>query len=91
MKTNFSIRKEVKVVVALVGLSFLIAFAERKQGGSVCKNVSVEIENLNENHFLDEADVAKLVETSGEPIKGINIERINLKQIEKKQIGRAHV
>ncbi|MFM7485353.1 MAG: cell division protein FtsQ/DivIB [Cytophagales bacterium] len=84
MKTNFSIRKEVKVAVALLGLSFLIAFAERKQGGSVCRNISVEIENLNENHFLDEADVIKLVETSGEPIKGINIDRINLKQIEKK-------
>jgi len=84
MKTKFNIRKEIKIATVLIGLSFLIAFAERKQGGAVCKNVSVEIENLNENHFLDEADVMKLVETSGETIKGIGIDRINLKDIEKK-------
>jgi cell division protein FtsQ len=70
--------------MVLLGLSFLIAFAERKQGGSVCKNISVEINNLNENHFLDEADVLQLVDGSGETIKGIGIDRINLKQIEKK-------
>ncbi|MCZ8069824.1 MAG: cell division protein FtsQ/DivIB [Cytophagales bacterium] len=84
MKAKFNIRKEIKIATVLIGLSFLIAFAERKQGGAVCKNISVEIENLNENHFLDEADVMKLVETSGETIKGIGIDRINLKDIEKK-------
>ena len=84
MKTKLNIRKEIKIAVVLLGLSFLIAFAERKQGGSVCRNISVEIDNLNENHFLDEADVLQLVEGSGETIKGIGIDRINLKQIEKK-------
>lgn len=84
MKKSFSVRKEIKVAVALLGLSFLIAFAERKQGGSVCKNISVEIDNINENHFLDEADVMKLVEGSGEPVKGVGIDRINLKGIERK-------
>lgn len=84
MSPKFNIRKEIKIGMVLLGLSFLIAFAERKQGGSVCKNISVEIINLNENHFLDEADVLQLVEGSGETIKGIGIDRINLKQIEKK-------
>lgn len=84
MGSKFNIRKEIKIGMVLLGLSFLIAFAERKQGGSVCKNISVEIINLNENHFLDEADVLQLVEGSGETIKGIGIDRINLKQIEKK-------
>lgn len=84
MSPKFNIRKEIKIGMVLLGLSFLIAFAERKQGGSVCKNISVEINNLNENHFLDEADVLQLVEGSGETIKGIGIDRINLKQIEKK-------
>lgn len=84
MGSKFNIRKEIKIGMVLLGLSFLIAFAERKQGGSVCKNISVEINNLNENHFLDEADVLQLVDGSGETIKGIGIDRINLKQIEKK-------
>ena len=84
MKLKLNIRKEVQVSAAILGLSFLIAFSERKQGGSVCKNISVELDNLNENHFLDEADILQLVEGSGQPVKGIGIDRINLKDIEKK-------
>src|SRR6266702_2024558 len=84
MKWRLNIRNEVKVAVALVGVSFLIAFGERKQGGSVCKDIVIELDNLNENHFLDEADVMKLVENSGQAIKGIVINRINLKEIERK-------
>jgi len=84
MKQGFKIRMEIKVAVAILGLSFLIAFSERKQGGSVCKEIVVELDNLNENHFLDEADVIQLVEGSGEPIKGVGINRIKLKEIEKK-------
>ena len=84
MKLKLNIRKEVQVSMAILGLSFLIAFSERKQGGSVCKNISVELDNLNENHFLDEADILQLVEGSGQPVKGIGIDRINLRDIEKK-------
>jgi cell division protein FtsQ len=84
MKANFSIRKEIKIAMVLLGLSFLIAFSERKRGGSVCKDIVIELDNLNENHFLDEADVLQLVEGSGEPIKSVGISRIKLKEIEKK-------
>ncbi|MCX8490194.1 MAG: cell division protein FtsQ [Cyclobacteriaceae bacterium] len=84
MKTRFSIRREVRVVVVLLGLFFLIAFSEGKRGESVCKDIVVELNNLNENHFLDEADVLQLVEGSGEPIKGVSISRVKLKQIERK-------
>jgi cell division protein FtsQ len=84
MKLKLNIRKEVKIVVILVGLSFLIAFSERKRGGAVCKEVVVELDNLSENHFLDEADVMQLVEGSGQAVKGVGIDRINLKEIEKK-------
>ena len=84
MKWKLNIRTEVKVVAALFGLSFLIAFGERKQGGSVCKDIVIELDNLNENHFLDEADVMKLVENSGQTIKGTGIDRVNLKEIEAK-------
>ncbi len=84
MKWKLNIRNEVKVAAALIGVSFLIAFGERKQGGSVCKDIVIELDNLNENHFLDEADVMKLVENSGQSIKGTGIDRINLKEIESK-------
>lgn len=84
MKWKLNIRTEVKVAAALVGVSFLIAFGERKQGGSVCKDIVIELDNLKENHFLDEADVMKLVDNSGQAIIGTGIDRINLKEIEAK-------
>jgi cell division protein FtsQ len=91
MKTKFNIRKEIKIAVVLIGLSFLIAFSERKRGGAVCKDIVVELDNLNENHFLDEADVMQLVEGSGQPVKGIGIDRIKLKEIEKKLKHDKHI
>lgn len=84
MKWKLNIRNELKVAVALIGISFLIAFGERKQGGSVCSNIIVVLDNLHENHFLDEADVMKLVENSGQAVKGTGIDRIKLKEIESK-------
>jgi cell division protein FtsQ len=84
MKWKLNIRTEVKVAVALIAVSSLIAFSERKQGGAVCKDIVVELDNLNENHFLDEADILKLVESSGQPVKGVSIDRVPLKEIEKK-------
>jgi cell division protein FtsQ len=84
MKWKLNIRREIKVAVSLLAISFLIAFSERKQGGSVCKDIVIELDNLHGNHFLDEADVMKLVEGSGQKIKGIGIDRIDLKTIEKK-------
>jgi cell division protein FtsQ len=84
MKWRLNIRREIKVATALLAISFLIAFSERKQGGSVCKDIVIELDNLHGNHFLDEADIMKLVEGSGQSIKGIGIDRIDLRAIEKK-------
>ena len=50
MKWKLNIRKEIKVVVALIGVSILIAFSERKQGEAVCKDVVVELDNKSESH-----------------------------------------
>ena len=65
MKWKLDIRKEIKVAVALLAISFLSAFSSRKQDGIVCKDIVIDLENIQENHFLDEADVLKLVEGSG--------------------------
>jgi len=91
MTWKLNIRREIKVTVSLLAISFLIAFSERKQGGSVCTDIIIELDNLHENHFLDEADIMKLVEDSGEKVKGTGIDRIDLKQIEKKLKHDRHI
>lgn len=66
----------------MLAISFLIAFSEHKQDGLLCKNIVIELDNTTENHFLDEADIMKLVEGSGQAIKGTSLDHINLKAIE---------
>src|SRR6267142_2948585 len=84
MKLKLNIRKEVSIVVALVGVSILSAFSDRKQNKVVCKDVVIELENDDENHFMDEADVMRLVETNNPSLKGTSIERIDLRAVESK-------
>lgn len=91
MKLKLNIKTEVKIIVAIAGLSFLIAFSERKQSGVVCKNLIVEMENTHENHFLDEADVLKMVESSGETIIGKSTSDINLRALETKLENNKHI
>ena len=84
MSWKLNIRTEIKIAVAVVGMMFLIAFSERKQQSVVIKDVVVDLDNLNENHFLDEADIAKLVQNDGQKITGKKTGEINLKKIETK-------
>jgi len=91
MKWKLNIRKEVKVAVALLAISFLIAFSERKMDDVVCKDIVVELDNARENHFLDEADVLKLVESSNQSIKGTSLDHVDLRAIEKKLKQDKHI
>ncbi len=84
MKWKLNIRREIKVAVALAGVSFLIAFSERRQGGVACKDVVIELENDRENHFMDEADVMRLVEATTPSLIGTNLDRIDLRTMESK-------
>ncbi|HEY5692075.1 MAG TPA: cell division protein FtsQ [Cyclobacteriaceae bacterium] len=90
-KFNLKIRNEVKIAVVIVGLFFLIAFGERKQSGVVCTNIVIEVENAKENHFLDESDVLKIIESSGEAVIGESIEEINLRVLENKLENDKHI
>lgn len=91
MKYKLSIRKEIRIVAALVIVLLLIAFSERKQGDVTCKNVLVKLDNINDNHFLDEGDISRQVEAIGQSLKGTNMDRIDLRAIEKALIYDRHI
>lgn len=82
MKVKFSIRNEIRIALGLGLVFFLIAFSERKQGGVLVTNVVVELENIHDNHFMDEADVARMVEKTTPALRGMAINRIDLKAVE---------
>ncbi len=91
MKVRFNIRNEIRVAIGLILVVFLIAFSERKQGGVLCTNVVVELNNLHDNHFLDEADVARLVTKNAPALRGMAINRIDLKAIEQALLTDSHI
>ena len=84
MKFKFNIRREVKIVLSLAVLMFLIAFSERKQSHVAIKDVHVEIENIHENHFIDEDDVMRLMQLKHENLRGADIEHMRFRELERK-------
>jgi cell division protein FtsQ len=84
MKWKVSFRTEFKVVVAVIVLLSLIAFTEKKQAGNVCRDIAIDLANHHENHYLDEADILRLVEKSNPGIRGASFSRIDFKSIENK-------
>ena len=91
MKWKFNIRREVTTVVALVVVSVLISFSDRKQRVVVCKDVIIELENDRENHFMDEADVMRLVGANSPTLIGTSINRLDLRAIESKLKSDKHI
>lgn len=84
MKYKFKLRRELKILAALVVLVGIIAFTERKQAGVAVKDISIKIDNLHANHFLDEADIMDLMQFNAENLKGASIDEVSMKGIEKK-------
>jgi cell division protein FtsQ len=91
MKIKWRIRTEVKWVVSLLGLCVLIAFAERQRGAIVCKDIVIQLDNLVDNHFLNEAQAMEIVESGQPKLRGKSFSDINLKEIENKLIYNKHV
>lgn len=91
MKWKLNIRKEVRVIVSLLGVSLLIAFTDREQSHVVCRNIVVQLGNTRENHFLDEADVMKMIETEDASLRGATVKHVDLKAIESRLRTEPHI
>ena len=84
MKFKFNLKREIKIGAAIIVVLGVIAFTERRHGNVSIKDISVRLENIHDNHFLDEADIVELMQLNQENLRGASIDRVNLKQIEKK-------
>lgn len=84
MKFNFNIKREIKIIVAILIVGGIIAFTERRQSSASIKDITIKMVNINENHFLDEDDIVDLMQLNKENLKGASLNRVNLKDVEKK-------
>ncbi|MBL7857762.1 MAG: cell division protein FtsQ [Cyclobacteriaceae bacterium] len=84
MKFKLDIKRELKIGAALLVVAAIIAFAERRNGMVAVRDVTIKMENVHENHFLDEADIAEMIQLKKDNLKGAGLDKINLKEIERK-------
>jgi cell division protein FtsQ len=84
MKAKLHIRRELKIAAVLVIVFGLIAFAERMKGNVAVRSVQISIDNVYDNHFMDEADIADLMQLDQQNIKGADIQDVNFRQVEMK-------
>ena len=84
MKVKLNLKREVKILAAVIVVAIFIAFTERRQGDITVRDITVKIENEQENHFLDEADVMKLMQLNLENLRGTGMGEVNLKAIEQR-------
>jgi cell division protein FtsQ len=84
MKYKISIKRELKFVAVLVGVVGLIAFTERMKGETTVRDIQIRIENIQDNHFLEEQDVADLMQLDHQNLVGASLSKLNFKEIEKR-------
>jgi cell division protein FtsQ len=82
MKFKINIRNELKIAAVLVVLFGLIAFTERMKGEIAVHAIHIRIDNVHENHFVDEQDVMGLMSLDQKVLIGTNIQTLNFREIE---------
>jgi len=84
MKIKFSIAKEIQIIMVLAVVVVLAGFADRNLQQNTCKDIVVTLENVRENHFIDEADVLNMVETIPGEVRTRSFSEINFREIEER-------
>lgn len=84
MKIKFNVKRELKILAAIVVVVSIIAFTERRQSEVAIKDLSVKIKNSANNHFLEESDIMDLMQLNMQSLRGASTEHVKLKDIEAK-------
>jgi len=79
------IKKWVKIASYSLCLAILIAIAEKRRSNRLCQHVLVDVDNRDENHFVDKEDIRLLMTSAGaDRIIGRRYTEIDLKELEKR-------
>jgi cell division protein FtsQ len=84
MKFKFNFKREARILAALLAVAGIIAFTEGRQEGLVVGDVRVRMDNINENHFLDERDILSLMDFDQVAMKGARFSEVNMREVERK-------
>ncbi|QSE99045.1 cell division protein FtsQ/DivIB [Fulvivirga lutea] len=83
MLKKLKIGKGVKVAVVSILMLSLISFGSRKQEGEKCQDIIIKLTNQQNNFFIDENDIMRMMTKNGEEVLlGTHFKDIKLKEIE---------
>lgn len=82
MKLKFHISREIRIGIVVVAVFGLIAFTERMKGDVSVGSIQINIDNIHENHFLDEDDIIDLMQWNHENVKGASLDKVDFREIE---------
>jgi cell division protein FtsQ len=84
MNFKLNIRREVTIAAALVVLFVLIAFTERMKSEVTVSAIRISLENIHDNHYLEEKDIMKLMRLDLENLRGASLSKLNFREIEQR-------
>lgn len=82
MKFRFNIRRELTIVGVVVVLFGIIAFTERMKDDATVRGIRISIENVHDNHYLEEKDVMKLMRIDSDNLRGTDLSKVNFSAVE---------
>ncbi len=78
-------KKVVQIVLWLLpalGLPVILGFAGAEQNNALCTGISVNIDNADENFFVDETDIKEIIYSKGDSLTGSPVSQINCNNLE---------
>lgn len=82
MRFKFNIGREIMIVAILATLFGLIAFTERMKGEVTVSAIKIELDNIHDNHYLEDKDVLKLMRLDIDNLRGAELSQLNFSEIE---------
>ena len=68
----------------LVVLFGLIAFTERMKSEVTVSAIRISLENIHDNHYLEEKDIMKLMRLDLDNLRGAGLSTLNFREIEQR-------
>lgn len=84
MRFNFNINRNARLMAALLVVAAMIAFTEGRQERIVIGDVRVKMDNIHDNHFLDEKDILSLMDVDLLSMRGAKFSAVNMREVEQR-------
>ncbi len=69
-------------LIPALGLPVILGFAAAEQNNALCTGINVNIDNSDENFFVDETDIIEIIYSKGDSLVGSPVSQINYNTLE---------